>query len=549
MNKRTAMTTAMALLALAALLTAGTVSIALGNPPAQGDATQQQQTIEALIAERFTQTAAVQQSSGATLTAEAATLFAPTLTAQFEATVEAAFNQALTATAGPQATATAQAEAQVRDQVIAWESGIADAVIAQISGVLTARQADVVALAASGRETFTSVLDLSTSDAAFADRKAAAEVLLVEAANRNAAVDELFIYNAAGNVIAASQPERLGASIADLPFMMDTFAASRVNPIFHDEDTGAPILLVTEPIVSGDGMALGVLAARVNMALLDAILVQARQDADQPVSIYAVSAAESRLVAPVSFAGLDDYAVLSGEGIGLGVSGQSGSGTYMNFETPPQTVVGVIRYVPSLGAALLVEVLRDDAPQVVMSLPAPTSQPSATPAGLVPTATPRPAGFPTDTVAEVAIAEQVFEHGRMFWIRHTRQVWVMVDDPDPAYPGGDWYCFNDTYQEGDPEIDPDLVPPEGLLQPRRGFGKLWREHAELKDNMGWAITPEFELTSRYTYIAGGYVDDSGTYVPGPGEHRLVTLYNESISFFEREIRGDCLGGTWRQTGQ
>jgi hypothetical protein len=157
--------------------------------------------------------------------------------------------------------------------------------------------------------------------------------------------------------------------------------------------------------------------------------------------------------------------------------------------------------------------------------------------------TPAPEIFPTNTVAEVQIAEQVFEHGRMFWVRHTRQIWVMVASAENEN-AGDWFCYNDTFEEGAQEIDPALVPPEGLYQPRRGFGKLWREKGDLKTSMGWAITPEFELTSNYSYIAGGYVENN-QYFPAPGEHRLTTLYNDTISFFEGEVRGDCQGGTWR----
>lgn len=174
----------------------------------------------------------------------------------------------------------------------------------------------------------------------------------------------------------------------------------------------------------------------------------------------------------------------------------------------------------------------------------PTLMPAPPSATLAPP-TPLPANFPTNVAAQVQLAEQVFQDGRMFWIRHTRQIWVMVNGPSGS-SGGDWYCFNDTFVEGEAETDPALVPPEGLIQPRRGFGKLWRTHPELKDGLGWAMTPEFELTSAYTYLAGGYVDGS-RYVPGPGEHRLTTLYGQSISFFEIDLRGDCLGGTWRIT--
>jgi hypothetical protein len=187
----------------------------------------------------------------------------------------------------------------------------------------------------------------------------------------------------------------------------------------------------------------------------------------------------------------------------------------------------------------------------VPAAPPPTAtvqpSPAASPTPLPP-ATARPETFPAETTADVQIAEQVFENGRMMWIRHNRQIWVMVSDPNlPEGGSGDWFCYNDTFEEGEPETDPELVPPEGLYQPKRGFGKLWREGPGLRDSLGWATTPEFDLTSKYTYIPGGTTDENGQYVPGPGEHRLTTLYNESISFYESQPRGDCMGGTWSLT--
>lgn len=175
--------------------------------------------------------------------------------------------------------------------------------------------------------------------------------------------------------------------------------------------------------------------------------------------------------------------------------------------------------------------------------PRPTNTPPLSDADIAATQTAE-AVFPTPTIAEVAVAEQVFENGRMFWIRLNRQIWVMELTGEGR---GNWFCYFDTFEEGELEIDPNLTPPEGLLQPRRGFGKLWRTNEQVRELLGWAQTPEFELTSQYTYIPGGYVED-GQYFPGPGEHRLTTLYSESFSFFESDIRGDCQGGTWRLTG-
>lgn len=177
--------------------------------------------------------------------------------------------------------------------------------------------------------------------------------------------------------------------------------------------------------------------------------------------------------------------------------------------------------------------------------PTSTPPPTGSPGTPLPPATQQPALFPTNVVAPVQIAEQVFETGRMIWLRHSRQIWVMQASPDDPN-AGDWFCYNDTFEEGEPEIDSSLIPPQNMYQPRRGFGKLWRNHAEIRDGLGWAITPEFELTSNYTYIAGGYVEN-GQFTRGPGEHRLTTLYNDTISFFEGDIRGDCQGGTWRLT--
>ncbi len=208
----------------------------------------------------------------------------------------------------------------------------------------------------------------------------------------------------------------------------------------------------------------------------------------------------------------------------------------------------------------------------VIPTPAPTLTPSATPtpipvetqmaleatviqqtaviqqetqAALV-TPTPRPEGFPTDVRAELQIVQQSFERGWMFWLRHNQQVWVAELDKSGIY-GGNWSCYYDTFQEGDPEVDSSLVPPEGLIQPHRGFGKVWRAQPTIREALGWATTPEFELVSAYTYLAGGYFDANGAYVPGPGEHRITLFDGQSFSFFEQTIRGDCIGGTWHVT--
>src|SRR5579864_1756134 len=83
-------------------LTLGVVLLSAATLPdaqAQGGATDQQQTIQAVIDQRFTQTAHPQIPGAATQTAQAVLNQAMTATAAFNSTVNAQFNQLLVATA------------------------------------------------------------------------------------------------------------------------------------------------------------------------------------------------------------------------------------------------------------------------------------------------------------------------------------------------------------------------------------------------------------------------------------------------------------------
>jgi len=101
-------------------------------------------------------------------------------------------------------------------------------------------------------------------------------------------------------------------------------------------------------------------------------------------------------------------------------------------------------------------------------------------------------------------AEQSFEHGTMIWVETESAIYVLYDDVG-ASPK--WDRFEDTWTDDEPESDPNLQPPEGRQQPIRGFGKIWRENAYVRENLGWAIEPEHGLntiiqrTTRYKYNA------------------------------------------------
>jgi hypothetical protein len=178
------------------------------------------------------------------------------------------------------------------------------------------------------------------------------------------------------------------------------------------------------------------------------------------------------------------------------------------------------------------------------SAPAPSSTPTPTlPATLAVTAdpareagaTPLPAGFPTPVRASVQVAEQLFEGGRMFWLQPTQQIWVLTITGEAR---GNWSVYEDNYTEGvDSASDSSIVPPDGRLQPERGFGKLWRESVEVREALGWAVTPEFGYISDYAYVVNG-TDEAGEFV---GYHVLFSLYGEQFRFNE-------IDGTWQLGG-
>jgi hypothetical protein len=166
---------------------------------------------------------------------------------------------------------------------------------------------------------------------------------------------------------------------------------------------------------------------------------------------------------------------------------------------------------------------------------------------------PTPNAFPTDTRMQVFIAQEDFQGGYMFWMQSSGTMWVLLPEKLPN-PGdaltiptnGQWRIYKDEFAEGQPETDPALTPPEGRFQPRRGFGKLWRENPELRTALGWATTPEFALTTSYVYQPGGSVDGNGNYTPGPGKHFLVTLGRTTFEFTEPQPGQPF--GTWRRVG-
>lgn len=199
---------------------------------------------------------------------------------------------------------------------------------------------------------------------------------------------------------------------------------------------------------------------------------------------------------------------------------------------PPTQIVLVVTATPTPDLQQTEEVA--STVEVQQATEEPTSLPPTTSTTTLATATLNP--FPTPTLSQIQVAEQVFENGRMMWIQPREQIWVMVDDGTGK---GQWSTFDDVFEEGTSEFDASLVPPTGMFQPERGFGQLWRENQSLNDALGWGLTPEFGYVSNYEYHPGGTIEQ-GQYVPGPGYHILFSLSQEKFQFNEADFTWEKL---------
>lgn len=122
-----------------------------------------------------------------------------------------------------------------------------------------------------------------------------------------------------------------------------------------------------------------------------------------------------------------------------------------------------------------------------------------------------------------AAAYQPFQNGFMLWLGPSNQVLVFFNN-------GTYRAYADSFAEGDMESDPTIVPPEGLLQPVRGFGLVWRRYPEVRDGLGWATASE----SGFNTWRQGF--------SGSGMHYVVYFVR---SVGDQILELDTFGARWK----
>lgn len=123
-------------------------------------------------------------------------------------------------------------------------------------------------------------------------------------------------------------------------------------------------------------------------------------------------------------------------------------------------------------------------------------------------------GCPQGAPRTVPAAFQPFEQGAMIWLEGT--IYVVPSTNFSETITATWQVFPDTWDESQPVDEPSLKAPEGLQQPIRGFGKVWREAlGGPAAAVGWATQPE----SGYQAVVQQF--EQGQMIMGPGGEALV----------------------------
>jgi len=117
-------------------------------------------------------------------------------------------------------------------------------------------------------------------------------------------------------------------------------------------------------------------------------------------------------------------------------------------------------------------------------------------------------GCATEPEKTIWMGEQTFVNGRMFWRSDNSMIYVLNAN-------GTWQQVADTWTAAEPEWDTSIVAPAGYYQPKRGFGKVWRNVYGVRASLGWATIDERGLYGAVQPFTNGlmiYSPSGGVFV-------------------------------------
>jgi hypothetical protein len=94
--------------------------------------------------------------------------------------------------------------------------------------------------------------------------------------------------------------------------------------------------------------------------------------------------------------------------------------------------------------------------------------------------------------------------------------------------------FDDFF---DPAIDPvsgGEAPPPGLVEPGYGFDKIWREQPRVREQLGWATSPESPGTGQFQM----FLDGSMIWISQTDQTYAFVSANDAVLVFDIPFSSD-----------
>lgn len=119
----------------------------------------------------------------------------------------------------------------------------------------------------------------------------------------------------------------------------------------------------------------------------------------------------------------------------------------------------------------------------------------------------------------IQTASESYQNGMMIWV-NVQDEYNPINSVLVLYNDGTFACYNDSWTEDQPVDDPNITAPNGLFQPVRGFGKVWRETPGVRDRLGWATNAEQGSTGAYQRF------DYGTMIQLDTPNEIYVFYGD-----------------------
>lgn len=169
---------------------------------------------------------------------------------------------------------------------------------------------------------------------------------------------EYFVYDRNGLIVASTNEGQVGKLVSSQPYYETSLTGEYIQPPYYEIGSDSLAVILTEPLTDEGGAVVGVLAGRLNMDALAAVMAEHAGLGDTGET-YLISPENHYLVTPSRFTGYPLNRSYHSQAIDGALAGGSGSGDYLSYRG--RDVIGAYQWLPDLRVGIVAEYDRAEA--------------------------------------------------------------------------------------------------------------------------------------------------------------------------------------------